>query len=83
MLLPRLMWPLSIYNVPATFIDEVQSKITENLKRWLFLPKTLSPACLYSKAAKLRFPYTELSEEVKAAKARNLVTLKESSDKCI
>ena len=83
MLLPRLMWPLSIYNVPVTVIDRIQRKVTSSLKRWLGLPKTLSPPCFYSRAAKLRFPYTELGEEVKAAKARNLVILEESSDTCI
>ena len=31
----------------------------------------------------MEFPFTELCEEVKAAKARNLVTLQESDDKCI
>ena len=71
------------YNVPATVIDNIQIKITANLKIWLGLSKSLSPACLCSRTAKLRFPYTELSEEVKAAKARNLATLGESSDKCI
>ena len=40
----------------------------------------MSPACLYSKSAKLRFPFSELTEEVKAAKARNLMTLQESDD---
>ena len=38
---------------------------------------------MYSKVAKLRFAYTELSEEVKATNARNQVYLQESSDKCI
>ena len=80
MLLPRLMWPLSIYNVPMTFVDKLQNKITAALKKWLGLPKSLSQACLYSKSAKLRFPYTELTEDVKAAKARNLITLQESDD---
>ena len=83
MLMPRLMWPLSIYNVPMTTVDLIQRLITQSLKRWLGLPKTLSTACFYSKSAKLQFPYTELSEEVKAAKARNLVTLAESNDECI
>ena len=83
MLLPRLMWPLSIYNVPETAINRIQNRITAHLKRWLGLPKTLSPACLYSRSAKLRLPFTELTEEVRAAKARNLVILEESSDKCI
>ena len=80
MLLPRLMWPLSIYNVPMSFVDRLQNKITTALKRWLGLPRSLSQACLYSKSAKLRFPFSELTEEVKAAKARNLMTLLESED---
>ena len=83
MLMPRLMWPLSIYNVPMTTVDHIQKLITQSLKRWLGLPKSLSTACFYSKSAKLQFPYSELTEEVKAAKARNLVTLAESKDKCI
>ena len=83
MLMPRLMWPLSIYNVPMSTVETIQKFITQALKRWLGLPKTLSTACFYSKTAKLQFPYTELTEEVKAAKARNLITLSESKDQCI
>ena len=33
MLLPRLMWPLSIYNVPMSFVDRLQNKITVSLKK--------------------------------------------------
>ena len=40
----------------------------------------MSPAYLYSKSAKLRFPFSQLTDEVKAAKARNLMTLQESDD---
>ena len=83
MLLPRIMWPLSIYNVPETKVEEIQSKVTSSLKRWLGLPKSLSTDCFYSKTAKLQLPYTALTEEVKAAKARNLVTFEESKDPCI
>ena len=83
MLLPRLMWPLSIYNVPMTTVEMIQKLITKALKRWLGLPTKLSTACFYSKTSKLQFPYTELVEEVKVAKARNQVTLANSKDKCI
>ena len=83
MLLPRIMWPLSIYNVPETKVEEIQTKITVCLKRWLGLPKTLSTDCFYSKTTKVQLPYTSLTEEVKAAKARNLITLEESEDPCI
>ena len=83
MLLPRIMWPLSIYNVPETKVEEIQSKITSSLKKWLGLPKTLSNDCFYSKSTKVQLPYTALTEEVKAAKARTLITFEESKDPCI
>ena len=83
MLLPKLMWPLNIYNIPATKIESMQRRITAAYKKWLGLPKSMSVDCFYSKSMKLQLPYTELKEEVKAAKARNLVTLEESSDPCI
>ena len=83
MLLPRLMWPLTIYNIPETRIEEMQRQITACLKRWLGLPKSLSVECFYSRSAKLQLPYSELTEEVKAAKARIHTTFEESDDPCI
>ena len=83
MMMPRLMWPLSIYNVPLTTVEWLQGKITSALKKWLKLPRSLSSACFYSKSSKLKLPYTGLVEEYKATKARNLVTLQESKDECI
>ena len=61
----------------------MQGEITKALKRWLGLPKSLSVECLYSRTSKLQLPYTELTEEVKAAKARLLTTLEESEDPCV
>ena len=83
MVLPRLMWPMTIYQIPATRVKEMQGKITAKLKKWLGLPRTLSVECLYSNSGKLQLPFSELSEEVKAAKARLQVTLQESADPCI
>ena len=83
MLMPKLMWPLSIYNVPLTTVEWLQQKITSYLKKWLKLPKSLSNHCFYSKTTKLRLPYSSLIEDFKAAKARNLVTFQESRDECI
>ena len=83
MLLPRLLWPLSIYNIPATKVEEIQRWMTNALKRWLGLPKSLSVDCLFSRSSKLQLPYTALTEEVKVAKARNKIILDESSDTCV
>ena len=83
MLLPRLMWPLTIYHVPATKVSEMQRMITAKLKNWLGLPRSLSMVCLYSTLGKLQLPFSDLEEEMKATKARLLTTLDEAKDPCV
>ena len=83
MLLPRLMWPLAIYSIPLTKVEELQRNITAPLKKWLGIPKSFSTHCMYSKSSKIRLPFSSLIDEFKAAKARNLVTFKDSKDPCI
>ena len=80
MLLPRILWPLTIYNVPITKVTHIQRLLTGRLKKWLGLPKSFATDCLYSKTGKLQLPYTDVVEEFKTSKARLLVTLKESED---
>ena len=83
MLLPRLMWPLTIYNFPESRVDEIQRLIMARLKKWLGLPKSLSTACMYTRSGRLQLPYSDLTEEVKAAKARIYTTFEESNDPCV
>ena len=83
MLLPRIMWPLTIYNIPESKVEEMQIQITGHLKRWLGFPQSLSTACMYTRSGRLQLPYSQLSEEVKAAKARIYTTFEESEDPCV
>ena len=80
MLLPRLLWPLTIYNTPSSKVESMQRLITAKLKKWLGIPKSLSVDCLYTRSGKLQLPYTELTEEHAAAKARLFTTLRDSDD---
>ena len=80
MLLPRLLWPLTIYNFPSSQVEAMQRQITAKLKKWLGIPKTLSVDCMYTRSGKLQLPLTELSEEHAAAKARLLTMLRDSDD---
>ena len=75
MLLPRLLWPLTIYNTPSSKVEFMQRLITAKLKKWLGIPKSLSVDCLYTRSGKLQLPYSELTEEHAAAKARLFTTL--------
>ena len=82
-LLPRVMWPLTIYSIPATKVERVQQLFTAALKKWLGIPKSMSTDVLYSRSAKLQLPFSAVAEEVKAAKARTLVTYQQSRDDCV
>ena len=66
-----------------TKVSEIQKQMTSKLKKWLGLPRSLSVESLYTKSGKLQLPFSELTEEVKASKARVLVTLEESDDPCV
>ena len=83
MLKPRIMWPLSIYNIPLSKVEDMQKKITKSLKRWLKIPNSLSNTCFYSTTSRLRLPYSSLVEEFKLTKARNLLIFEDSVDPCI
>jgi hypothetical protein len=54
MLMPRLMWPLSIYNIPMSKVEEMERQIMGKLKRWLGLPKSWVVDGLYSRSTKLQ-----------------------------
>ena len=83
MLLPRIMWPLMIYTIPMSKVEEIQRLITAALKRWLKLPRSMAEDVLYANSLKLQLPYSSLIEEVKKTKARSLVTMQQSKDDCI
>ena len=79
-MMPRIMWPLSIYDYTVTTVEKIQKMITAKIKKWLGFPRSLSEAVLYSSSSKLQLPCSSLVEEVKVTKARNKVTLEQSQD---
>ena len=38
MLLLRIMWPLMIYTIPMSTVEEIQKLITASMKKWLKFP---------------------------------------------
>ena len=82
-LMPILMWPLSIYEVTMTQVEKFEKLLTKSIKAWLGIPKSLSTAALYGRTTKLQLPIKSLTEEVKVVKARNKVTLEDSKDEKI
>ena len=78
--LPRILWPLLIYDVAISSVDAMERKISGFLRRWLGLPKSLSSAALYGKSNAIRLPFSGLVEEFKVTKTRETLMFRESKD---
>ncbi|KAI4881119.1 hypothetical protein NFI96_020517, partial [Prochilodus magdalenae] len=55
-ILPHLLWPLLVYEVPITIVEGFERKISQFLRRWLGLPRSLSSTALFGHNTKLQLP---------------------------
>ena len=78
--LPRLLWPLLVYDVPITTVELLERTISQFLRRWLGLPRSLSSIALYSNATTLQLPLSSVTEEFKVTRAREVMLYRDSTD---
>lgn len=78
-LLPRLLWPLTLYEVPLSKVEKLERVVNAYARKWLGLPRCLSSIGLYGKGM-LHLPISSLAEEYKCAKVRLEMMLLDSSD---
>lgn len=78
-LLPRLQWPLTIYEVPICHAKRLERLMNSHVRKWLGLPKCFSSVGLYSDGD-LSLPISSLVEEFKCAKVRLEMSLTDSRD---
>ena len=76
-LLPRLVWPLMVYEIPVSIVEKAEKQISKHLRRWLGIPPSFTNLGLYGRSNKLQMPFSSLVEEYKVAKARLLLTLRD------
>lgn len=55
-ILPRILWPLLVYEVPISTVETLERKVSTSLRRRLGLPRSLSNIALYGNTTKLRLP---------------------------
>ncbi|MDG2555426.1 reverse transcriptase family protein, partial [Vibrio parahaemolyticus] len=48
-LYPRLMWPLSIYEIPISVVERIERSVSSYIRKWLGAPRCLSSVALYGK----------------------------------
>lgn len=73
-ILPRLLWPLTVYEMPITKVEKLEWVISTQLKQWLGIPRCLSSIGLYGHG-KVELPIIGLVEEFKCTIARLVMTL--------
>ena len=79
-LLPRLIWPMMVNEIPASTVEKLEQLTSKYLRRWLGMPPSFTSIGLYGRCCKLQLPLSSVLEEYKAAKARLLLTLRDSKD---
>ncbi len=79
-LLPRLQWPMLVYDMPSSTAEELDRKVARYLRKWLGAPPGLASQALFSKSAKMPLPLSSVVEEYKTTKVRALMTLRSSRD---
>ncbi|KAL7841023.1 hypothetical protein SRHO_G00247140 [Serrasalmus rhombeus] len=79
-ILPCLLWPLLVYEVPITIIEGFERKISQFLRRWLGLPRSLSSTALFGHNTKLQLLLSSLEEEFKVIRAREVLLYRDSAD---
>ncbi|XP_029359637.1 uncharacterized protein LOC115044643 [Echeneis naucrates] len=79
-ILPRILWPLLIYEVSMTVMEGFEQKVSSYLRRWLGLPYSLSSIGLYGNTNKLRLPFSSVREEFIVARAREHLRYSGSRD---
>ena len=79
-LIPKLAWPLQIYEVSLTKVETMEQLISKFIKKWLELANSLTNVALYSSSTKLKLPMLSLVGEYKLGKERLFQMLRDSRD---
>ncbi|KAK3756978.1 hypothetical protein RRG08_041331 [Elysia crispata] len=78
MLIPKLLWPLLVYDICSTTIKAIEAQIKKFTRRWLGVPPSLIDVAIYCRKTKLRLSLKPILEEYKCGKARLLSMIEDS-----
>ena len=83
MVLPKLKWPLAIYDIPITTVTRWEQNTNSFLRKWLGVGHTLSGFCLFSQSSSVALPVSSLTDTWKIEKCRLLQSYQTSKDDLI
>ena len=79
-LIPRILWPLQVYEISLTQVEAMERVVSKYIKKWWGVPNSLTNLALYSSSTKLKLPTVSLVEKYKLGKARLFQMLRDSRD---
>ena len=83
LLIPRIRWPLQIYEVSISVVFKLEQKISSFIRKWLNLHHSLTNIALYSSISPCPLPLKSLSKVLKEAKVSGHLLLRDSQDRAI
>ena len=80
LLIPRIQWPLLIYEIPISLAFKLEQKVSVFIRKWLHLHNSTSSLCFYFSASPCPLPTRILSSALKASKISEHLLLRNSQD---
>ena len=80
LLIPRIQWPLLIYEIPISLAFKLEQKVSVFIRKWLHLHHSTSSLCFYSSVSPCPLPIKSLSSALKASKISGHLLLRSSED---
>ena len=78
--LPRILWPLFVYDSPMTIVEAMERRVNNYLRRWLGFLRSLSSAALYGSSNALQLPFKGLMEEFVVSQMREVMLYRDLKD---
>ena len=83
LLMPRIRWPLLIYEIPMYRVFKLEQKISTFIRKWIGLHRTTTNLSFYSTTSPCPLPLTSLTSILKAQKVSGHLQLRDSCDPLI
>ena len=83
LLMPRIRWPLLIYEIPMTKVVALEMKISTYIRKWLGLHRSITNLSFYSSTSPCPLPLASLTSILKAQKVSGHLQLRDSTDPLI
>jgi len=78
-LLQQVRWDLMVYDLPPSYIEDLEKEFNKRIRQWLGVAKCLTDVALYGKGTPCPLPFVSLVHLFKKTKVTSHIQLLESS----